>query len=168
MNPALQADQNGAGWNLIRERVDEYFHDQEKMEHYFDGLTEQRILFLNAAWTFSEIEPHPDRKERERRLARTQRAHRALWRPVTDRIIGQLAAREGAPVFLLFGGEARDRFHFATRYLQEPPTSVFCAHPTARRAAYFNYENSLRRGNQVLELLDLEPVQWWPPAAPDE
>ena len=51
---------------------------------------------------------------------------------------------------------------------QEPPTSVFCAHPTARRAAYFDYQNPLRRANRVPELRDLEAVQWWPFAAPDE
>lgn len=56
MDPELQAAQDSAGWNLIRKQVRGRVHDQVAMEHYFDGLTVQGVLFLNAAWTFTEIE----------------------------------------------------------------------------------------------------------------
>lgn len=168
MAPARRADRGIHGWGAIRAEVAAHLNDRAAMTQYFDGLAEQGVLFLNAAWTFTEIEHHPDREERKRRRARLQNAHRALWRPVTERVIGQLAAQNGGPVFLLFGGEALERFRLATRHLQEPPTSVFCAHPTARRAAYFDYQNPLRRVNRVRELRNLEAVQWWPYAAQDE
>ncbi len=163
MDPALQADQNRVGWNLIREQVEEHLHDQAAVEHYFDGLTEQRVLFLNAAWTFTEIEWHPDAGERKRRRDRVQNAHRALWRPVTERVIARLAVRNGPPVFLLFGREAQKCFSSATRNLQEVPASICCYHPTARREAYFEAENPLRQVNQALGIP--RAIHWWPPEA---
>ena len=168
MDPALEADRGIRGWDTIRGEIGARLTDQAAVMRYFDGLAGQGVLFLNAAWTFTEIEWHLDAGERKRRSDRVQNAHRALWRPVTSRVINRLAARDGAPVFLLFGKNAWNCFRFATRHLQEPPTSVFCAHPTARRAAYFDHDNPLRRTNQALELLDRETVQWWPPMAPDE
>jgi len=171
MDPGLHADQNGAGWNLIREQVEARLHDQAMMEHYFDGLTDQGVLFLNAAWTFTEIEWHPDAGERRRRRDRVQNAHRALWRPVMERVIDRLASRAGPPVFLLFGREAQKCFNSATRNLQEVPASICCDHPTARRGTYFDTENPLRQVNQALRppnqaLEACRDIQWWPQVVP--
>lgn len=163
MDPELQADQDSAGWNLIREQVGGRLHDQAAMEHYFDGLTEQGVLFLNAAWTFTEIEWHPDAGERRRQRDRVQNAHRALWRPVTERVIDRLAARHGPPVFLLFGREAQRCFNSTTRNLQDIPVHTCCDHPTARRGTYFDAENPLRQVNQALGIP--RAIDWWPPAA---
>ena len=93
MEPDLRADQDITGWDIIAERVEEHLANQAAMTDYFDWLAGQGVLFLNTAWTFTEIEPHPDRAERERRLARVQRAHKALWRPVMLRLIEALKAQ---------------------------------------------------------------------------
>lgn len=53
-----QADQNPAGWTLIHARIEAHLPDQAAMERYFDGLAGQGVLFLNAVWTYAEVEPH--------------------------------------------------------------------------------------------------------------
>jgi uracil DNA glycosylase len=164
MNQNLRADQDIHGWNIIQGQVGARLSDQAAMTHYFDGLAAQGVLLMNAAWTFTEIAPPLDPRERARRLGRVQRAHRALWRPVTRRVIRQLAEQDQPPVFLLFGREAQACFNFATQHLQAIPTNIFCDHPTARRGTYFDVENPLRQVNQALEVPG--DIQWWPPIVP--
>lgn len=154
-----QADQNPAGWTLIQARVEAHLPDQAAMERYFDGLAGQGVLFLNAAWTFTEVEPHPASAERRRRLARAQRAHRALWRPVMLRLIEALRASDPPPVFLLLGAHAQG--------LLNEGDPVRHSHPTPRNPAlYFNGENPLRRVNQALAALGRDEILWWPPQEP--
>ena len=93
MSPALNADLEIGGWDRIQDQVEARLINQAAMTQYFDGLAGQGVLFMNAAWTFTEIEWLPDRRQRERRLGRVQRAHRALWRPMTRRVIQRLAER---------------------------------------------------------------------------
>jgi len=163
MNPALNADLNISGWDTIQGQVGAHLTNQAAMTQYFDGLAGQGVLFMNAAWTLTEIEWLADPMQRKRRLGRVQRAHRALWHPMTRRVIERLADREQPPVFLLFGGEAQKCFNSAMRHLQEIPTSIRCDHPTARQGTYFDTENPLRQANQALGLP--RAIQWWPPMA---
>jgi uracil DNA glycosylase len=168
MNHNLGADRDIHGWNTIQDQVGARLTDQAAMTQYFDGLAGQGVLFINAAWTFTEIEPHPNPRERARRLGRVQRAHRALWRPVTRKVIEQLAKQDQPPVFLLFGGEAQKCFNFVAQHLQEIPANVCCDHPTARGGTYFNVANPLRQADQALrppnQALEIHrAINWWPP-----
>ncbi|MFC3058491.1 uracil-DNA glycosylase family protein [Paenirhodobacter populi] len=164
VEPDLQVDQNAAGWNLIRQQVRERLPNQRAIAGYFDTLAaEQGVLFLNAAWTFTDVRGDHDARARERLRGRVQRAHQALWRPVTLRLIERLALRRRPPVFLLFGGEAQSSFRAATRNLPAVPSSICCAHPGARQGAYYAEENPLARTNNVLAQLDRARVVWWPP-----
>lgn len=163
MNQNLEADRDFRGWNTIQGQVGARLTDQAAMTQYFDGLAEQGVLFMNAAWTFTEIEPLPNPKEHARRLGRIQRAHRALWRPLTRRVIERLAEQDQPPIFLLFGGEAKNCFNYVTRRLQEIPGNIRCDHPTARLGTYFDTENPLRQVNRALEAR--REIIWWPPVA---
>ena len=160
MEPEVPVDQNNAGWEMIRERVNGHLADQAAMKRYFDGLARQGVLFLNAAWTFTEIEPHPDQKEKKRRLRRAQKAHRDLWRPVMLKLIEGLSARDQPPVFLLMGAYAQSLMNDGGR----DPDPIRHPHPTSRRPiSYFNGVNPLQCVNQALAPRDEDEIVWWPP-----
>mgnify|MGYP000197093370 CR=1 FL=1 len=129
---------------------------------FFDSLTGQNVLCINAAWTFTG----------------SSRAHLGVnirvWRPVVNHLILKLIrhADWGPTVFLLLGRQARNRFRAATwRYLRAYPArafeTVYCAHPAAWTGrTYFEYENPLTSVNQALLRLRADPIQWWPPLIP--
>ena len=118
---------------------------------FFDQLQMQGVLFVNASWTFT----HKNHR----------RAHKELWRPVTERLLRHIAAAEGTTVFLLLGREAQDVFR---RSIPEPdkfPHAAFIAHPhpTAFRGeTYFNGANPLNRVIQALQDMDAAGITWWP------
>lgn len=118
---------------------------------FFDLLQEQGVLFVNASWTFTH--------------ANHQLAHNELWRPVTERLLRQIAAAQGGTVFLLLGGEAQRVFQ---RSIPEPADFQHAAaiphpHPTAYQGdTYFNGVNPLSSVNQALRAMDEAEIEWWP------
>ncbi len=104
------------------------------------------------------------RRERERRL-RDSRAHEGLWRPVTEHLIGRLAAADRPVVFLLLGGKAQATFRRAKPTCVQTRI-VETAHPSpipAARKEYLRRPNPLSCVNTALtELGDPGAVEWWP------
>ncbi|MFC3059956.1 uracil-DNA glycosylase family protein [Paenirhodobacter populi] len=159
-NQNQKADENASGWSLIRDDADQYFSETEAMTMYFDRLAEEGVLFLNAAWTFTESAPLPSKKELKYRRDRIQRAHAALWKPVTLRLIKRLAERDDPPVFLLLGKKAKKILSTATKRDKKEIPNVYCPHPTARKGAYFNHRNPLAQVNEILK--PAAAVKWSP------
>lgn len=63
---------------------------------HFNVLTGEGVLFVNAVRT----------RTGDEHLA----AHRSLWKPVLDYMLGKLARNNQPVVFLLLGGEAKGAF----------------------------------------------------------
>lgn len=146
-------------WPTICRKMAEDAIETPVMADYFNGLAAQGVLFVNAAWTFTE----PQHKK----------THLEVWKPVMRHLLDHLVQREDRPiVFLLFGDDARKvlsgaRSQRPRQYDEASMKIVRCAHPTARGGiSYFYYPNPLKTVNLALaELGDTVPVQWWPPFA---
>jgi uracil-DNA glycosylase len=123
---------------------------------YFDGLAEQGVLFVNAAWTYS-ASPHAYKK-----------AHLGVWRPAVDWLLGKLAADAGRDVvFLLLGQKAKRRFCESDPVCRNSAL-VSSAHPSRlSREDFFKAANPLSRVNAALRLFGRDPIAWWPPAEPE-
>lgn len=154
--PAPQGDRNGDGRIGLEAQIREHLPDQTAMTRYFNGLERQGVLFLNAAWTFTDKEHRG--------------AHRALWKPVTLRLIENLAARDQPTVFVLFGRHAQcllSRVEGIWRHA----AIVRNGHPSI--SAYFQSLNPIVRATDSLGTLrepiepDADPIQWWPPFPAD-
>ncbi|UWR10900.1 uracil-DNA glycosylase family protein [Sulfitobacter mediterraneus] len=121
------------------------------MSGFFDRLQEQGVLFINASWTYTH-KKHQD-------------AHKELWRPVTERLLEQIAAAPGGTVFLLLGGDAQSFFNKSVPEPDDLPNAapVCHPHPTAFLGpTYFNGVNPLSRVNQALVNLGADEIDWWP------
>lgn len=154
--PAPQGDRNDDGLIRLEAQIREHLPDQTAMTHYFNGLERQGVLFLNAAWTFTDSEHRG--------------AHRALWQPVTLRLIENLAARDQPTVFVFFGRHAQcllSRIEGIWRHA----AIVRNEHPSI--PAYFQSPNPIVRATTSLGTLrqpidpPAAPIQWWPPFPAD-
>ena len=161
--PGIIPDQNDEGWRHIRDRAAPHLPDREAMTGYFDDLAQEHgVLFLNAAWTFTPVAGEPEAEEKRRRRERTQRAHRALWKPAMQRLIKNQAARDQPTVFLLLG-DASQGLLSGWDGVWRQSALVQNAHPAAPgRYFHADYINPLRRANEMLVHLGEEEVDWWP------
>lgn len=166
MDLDANADRNDAGWTRIRDRVTWHLPNQEAMTDYFDHLArEHGVLFLNAAWTFTQIADHPVHRVRKSRRNKVQRAHRALWRPIMQRILAEQVARDTPTVFLLLGAAAQNLL-CSWDGIWRQSAVVQNIHPSPPNAYFHNkYENPLARVNRALLALNQQEreIAWWPP-----
>jgi uracil-DNA glycosylase len=163
MQPALRADANDAGWNDVVDEVTGLLTNRVDMTRYFDGLAAQGVMLINAAWTFTEVEDHQDPKVTKRRRRQAQRTHQALWRPVMQRLIEQLAALDQPTVFLLLGEPAQNLLSGINGQWKK---AAIVSNPHPAREKYFTRLNPLLRANQDLEVLEVQGgprITWWPP-----
>jgi len=162
-HPNIYADHNDAGWNCVCDRVELHLCDREAMTRYFDDLAERfGILFVNAGWSFTPIAGEREGNERRKMRKRIQNAHRALWKPVVQRLLSNIAARDQPTVFLLLGETAQGLL-CGWDGVWRRSALVQNAHPAAPgRYFHAGYINPLRRVNEVLVYLGEEMVDWWP------
>lgn len=152
----LEIQRQQADWDGIIAAVE---NDQislpPNLGAYFDGLTEQGVLFVNAAWTFSA----PSKAHKK--------AHLGTWKPIMDWLISKLAEDAGIEVvFLLLGQKAQRRFCEADPVCRNSAL-VSNAHPSSlSREEYFRRENPLMRVNSALRSLGADQITWWRPAEP--
>ncbi|MEY8843500.1 uracil-DNA glycosylase family protein [Cribrihabitans sp. XS_ASV171] len=122
---------------------------------YFDGLAEQGVLFVNAAWTFSGTGDAQ------------KKAHLGVWKPIVDWFLQRLAADAGIDVVFLFLGKKAQRRFFEADPVCRNSALVSNAHPSRlSRETYFKSGNPLTRVNKALLHLGKDPITWWPPAEP--
>lgn len=161
--PGINAEQNAVAWNDFRDRAAQQLRDREAMTSYFDDLEDRDgVLFLNAAWTFTPVAGEHEANETKRRRDRIQNAHRALWKPVVQRLLANIAARDQTTVFLLLG-EAAQGLLCGWDGVWRRSAIVQNAHPAAPgRYFHAGYINPLKRVNKMLTDLDEEEVDWWP------
>lgn len=153
--PDLQISEEADDWGKVWDMIDSGDLAAPVMPRYFNDLAEQGVLFVNAAWTFTDrATVHLD-------------MHLKVWSPVVQHLILELIRQpDGGPVFLLMGGKAKKVFKKATwRHLRMHPEqnvrTVYCAHPTAWKGRiYFDYPNPLTRVNGMLDAH--ERIRWWP------
>lgn len=147
----LEVPRDSAGWSAVRQALEDgHLELPQNSEQYFTGLVEQRVLFVNAAWTHSRS---VDLKE-----------HQALWKPILDRLIQRLASNRDIPVvFLLLGKDAQLRFCEADHVCNRAAI-VANAHPSYAKT-YFERKNPLLRVNDALRELGQHEIVWWPPEA---
>lgn len=127
------------------------------LERYFDGLVQQGVLFVNAAWTFTDTEA-------------TQQ-HLKVWRGVVRQLLTHLIwNRDGLPVvFLLIGADAVKLYKPVIRsvYLGKSArmATVYVAHPAFQNGnSYFATVNPFIQVNRALAQLAAGPaIVWWPP-----
>lgn len=143
-----QAD---AGWNAITQEF-----TLPSMSEMFDGLASQGVIFLNAAWTFTEEGPEQ------------LRVNLRVWRPVMRQVVRQLILDDPNRVILALGAKARDLFNSRC---PRPAHFVHHCHPQERGLAWFRPPNPLTRVNNHLSDLQRATICWlpglgspWPPA----
>ena len=139
----------------------------------FENLTGQGVLWINRTPTISVSDTGSRRRGSSWQAIEEQRAwHRALWRPVTRRIISVLVeeSRERAVVFALFGSPAtklQGRIEAEGRRLDVPRENlrfVESGHPSVPRS-FFCSGNPLRRINDELSARGCDPIDWFGPPA---
>ncbi len=112
---------------------------------YFNSLSRQGVLFVNAAWSRTQ-EDH-------------KAAHQALWQPVTDRLIERLAKADRPVVFLLLGVGAKKAF-CGRDWIFRQTAIVQSNHPNM---GYDKVGGTiLSRVNDALRNLGADEINWWP------
>lgn len=139
------------GWSVVKRRLRREGSELPALDEYFDGLAEESVLFVNAAWT------HTRKVHIEN--------HLTLWRPVLQHLLKKLAAGATEPlVFVLLGKKAQKRFlasgaesaagsFWGTRVMK-----LDLVHPRDFR---FFKENPWSRVNKKLLECSKPEFEWW-------
>jgi uracil-DNA glycosylase len=121
---------------------------------YFDALSEQGVLFVNAAWTHTKTSE--------------VNAHLTLWQPILHYLLRKLVRDAQEPlVFLLLGKKAQRTFSGSGAEAEARNagtwgnlvTRIDLPHPIA---ADFLIQNPWTSVNHALQALNAGPVGWWP------
>lgn len=133
-------------WPEVRRQIrDEELVFPALIDH-FNSLTEQGVIFINAAWT---------RTSEEHIFA-----HRKLWKPVLNYMLKKLGQEDQPVVFLLLGSDAREAF-CAAEPVCNCSAIVDSAHP--RSPQFLQSYNPLVRVSEALDMLGAQvPIVWWP------
>ncbi len=115
---------------------------------YFDDLSRQGVLCLNAAWTFTDRSPpHLN-------------ANLRLWRPIMCTLIEMLLRANQNRVVLTLGAKARK---LADGIPGVDEANWVCAvHPQARGQAWANQPNPFVNVNNALNRIGQPQVCWMP------
>jgi uracil DNA glycosylase len=161
----LESEKNrSTDWAKVKEKIGEGALAPPAAPGHFDALAAKGVLFLNAAWTFTD------------KTKKTKEAHQRVWRPVMEHLIRAFTKsdRTRPIVFLMLGKDAKILLEGAVCKLGIDGVqvirmaTVFCAHPESKRIKfsntkhYFDYDNPLKRVNAALTALGSEQVRWWP------
>jgi uracil-DNA glycosylase len=156
-------------WNAVCADLAKWPTAPDAMSSYFNDLATQGVLFMNAAWTRTSKDKSADEKERIRKDRKNKSAHQKIWRPLTGRLIENLAAEDRPIVFLLLGGKAAESFCRGDQTFRKTAV-VRSAHPSSlpkARKRYIACSNPLARVNAALRNLgDNRDIVWWPPNLP--
>ena len=136
-------------WPEVRRQIRDGELVFPALSDYFITLAGQGVLFVNAAWT----------RTADEHLV----AHRSLWKPVLDYMLGKLAQNNQPVVFLLLGGDASEAVCAADPVCNRSAI-VNTAHPG--RWGFLRRRNPLVRVNHALGELGADPVPWWPDPPP--
>ena len=151
--------ENMAAWSKVRSRITDGSLSLETVKVWFDRLQQANgVLFVNAGWTLTRFS-QPTSLE--------QKAHVAMWKPLMNRLMHGLTARNNrATAFLLLGGFAKDLFdksgvESAARAAGRWDTAARRVdHPHPNAVSYFAKPNPLQRINAALAAMGAPQVDW--------
>lgn len=96
--PNLGISEVGGDWSRVRAAIQENRFLPPAVPRFFDDLSDQGVLSVNAAWTFTG----EDKTEKD--------LHLKVWRPILNHLIRKLARSNQPIVFLILGEDARKTF----------------------------------------------------------
>jgi uracil DNA glycosylase len=134
--------QNDDGWDTLRAGF-----DLPTMTELFNGLAEQGVICINAAWTFTGTS--------DLHLG----ANLRLWRPVVRDVVQQLVQLNPNCVVLTLGRKA---FRLFNSRCPAPTHFVHHCHPQKRNLGWFQQPNPLNQVNSHLVEMQEAPIFWLP------
>lgn len=117
-----EIDRDFAQWPLTLEAVERGEIDLEPPDQIADRWVQEGVLLLNSSLTLTRFQVDPDPHQTA--------GHVPLWQPLILAILGHLARRSDAIVFLGFGDVAAENLRSAGLVPASPPhLTVLRAHP---------------------------------------